>query len=143
MEPTHVLVALDGSPLAADALTHALSVFDCRITVLNVVTPVDARMSEGDILDVDDTRRQEATERATAAIDRAKERSGAQQRSVATVIKSGEPAETILEFVEDSDVDHIVIGGHGGERGALTRRLLGTVGTKVVGDAPVSVTVVR
>jgi len=35
------------------------------------------------------------------------------------------------------------MGGHGGERSALARRLLGTVATTVVAEAPVTVTVVR
>ena len=41
------------------------------------------------------------------------------------------------------DVDRIVMGGHGGERSGIARRLLGTVATTVVGEAPVTVTVVR
>ena len=55
----------------------------------------------------------------------------------------GDPAEAILEFVSTSGVDHVVMGGHGGERFGLARRLLGTVATSVVSEAPVTVTVVR
>jgi nucleotide-binding universal stress UspA family protein len=43
MAPSHVLVPLDGSPLADEALTQALELFDCRVTVLNVVTPSTRR----------------------------------------------------------------------------------------------------
>jgi len=43
-----VLVPLDGSPLADDALTHALAAFDCRVTVPNVVTPLDTGISEAE-----------------------------------------------------------------------------------------------
>ena len=49
----------------------------------------------------------------------------------------------ILAEVESHDVDHVVMGGHGGARNELARRLLGTVATAVVGEAPVTVTVVR
>jgi len=35
------------------------------------------------------------------------------------------------------------MGGHGGERLAIAGRLLGTVATAVVGESPVSVTVVK
>ncbi|MDJ1434613.1 universal stress protein [Halostagnicola sp. A-GB9-2] len=45
MVPSHVLVPLDGSPLATDALEHSLEVFDCEITILNVVTPLDEHMT--------------------------------------------------------------------------------------------------
>jgi len=57
MAPEHVLVPLDGSPLAESALTHAVETFDCRVTVLNVVTPVDGPMSEGGVIGADDAER--------------------------------------------------------------------------------------
>jgi nucleotide-binding universal stress UspA family protein len=42
-----------------------------------------------------------------------------------------------------ADVDQVVMGGHGGTRTEIARRLLGTVATAVVSEAPVTVTVVR
>jgi nucleotide-binding universal stress UspA family protein len=143
MAPTHVLVPLDGSPLADDALTHALETFDCRVTVLNVVTPIDTSMSEGGILEPGDDRHESAADRAERMVDRARERAEAAGRSVETVVESGDPADTIVAYVEDNDVDHVVMGGHGGTRDELARRLLGTVATAVVGEAPATVTVVR
>ncbi len=143
MKPSHVLVPLDGSPLADDALSHALAVFDCRITVLNVVTPIDANMSEGGVLEPSDQQQAEAQQRAERLVSRAQERVSGAAQPTDTTVKTGDPAETILEFVEDTDIDHVVMGGHGGERRPLIRRVLGTVATKVVGEAPVTVTVVR
>lgn len=143
MEPAHVLVPLDGSPLAEDALTHALVTYDCEITVLNVVEPLDAPLSEGGVLERDEKREAAARERAEGLIERAVERAAAENRTVATKLETGDPAKRILEFAEANDVDHIVMGGHGGDRSRIGRRLLGTVATAVVGEAPVSVTVVR
>ena len=143
MIPSHVLVPLDGSPLADEALTHAVAIFDCQITVLNVVTPLDAQMSEGGILEPDDQRRAAALERANRLIERAKDHTEAENRTIETVVRIGDPADTILAYVTDHDIDHVVMGGHGGERRELTRRLLGTVATAVVSEAPVTVTVVR
>jgi nucleotide-binding universal stress UspA family protein len=143
MPPTHVLVPLDGSPLADDALDHALETFDCRVTVLNVVTPLDSSMSEGGVLDGVGDREDAARERADDLVEDAKRRAEAAGRSVGTVVETGDPAETIVAFVDDHDVDHVVMGGHGGTRNELASRLLGTVATAVVGEAPVTVTVVR
>jgi nucleotide-binding universal stress UspA family protein len=143
MSPDHVLVPLDGSPLAEEALAHALATFDCPVTVLNVVTPLDAGMTEGGVLEPDGEREREAIERAERLIANARERAAAADRSVETTIETGDPAETILAYVADHDVDHVVMGGHGGERGSIARRLLGTVASAVVGEAPVTVTVVR
>ena len=141
--PEHVLVPLDGSPLADEALSHALSVFNCRVTVLNVVTPLDAGMVEGGVLEPADERIAAARERATRLVDRASHRAEAQGRTGETVVETGDPADTILAVVEARDVDHVVMGGHGGDQGSITRRLLGTVATAVVGGADVTVTVVR
>ncbi|WP_415379482.1 universal stress protein [Halosimplex sp. TS25] len=143
MAPSHVLVPLDGSPLADDALAHALETFHCRVTVLNVVTPLDASMSEGGVLEPDDEREAEARERAERLVERARERTAEADRRIEAVVETGDPAETILEAVDERDVDHVVMGGHGGERSDLGRRLLGTVATTVVGEAPITVTVVR
>ncbi|ELZ50002.1 universal stress protein UspA-like protein [Halorubrum coriense DSM 10284] len=142
MATSHVLVPLDGSPLAAEALDEALERFDCRVTVLNVVTPLDAPMSEGGILGADEDRRESARDRADRVVERATARAETDQ-PVETAVRTGDPAETILDYVDDHDVDHVVMGGHGGERGRVARRLLGTVATSVVGEAPVTVTVVR
>ena len=143
MEPTHVLVPLDGSPLADEALAHALAVFDCRITVVNIVTPLDAGMSEGGVLEPDESRQAEARRHAERLIERAEAKADAADRSVETAVETGDPAETIVDYADSHDVDHIVMGGHGGDRGEITRRLLGTVATAVLGEAPVTVTVVR
>ncbi len=143
MEPSHVLVPLDGSQLAYSALSHALAVFDCQITVLNVITPIDTSMSEGGVLEADDQRKAEAKQRADRLVSRAQDQISDAAQPTATVVKTGDPGETILEFVENTDIDHIVMGGHGGEQRPLTQRLLGTVVTKVVTEAPVTVTVVR
>ncbi|WP_246985293.1 universal stress protein [Halorientalis marina] len=143
MAPSHVLVPLDGSPLADEALEQALELFDCRVTVLNVVTPIDTTMSEGGILEPGAERRENARERADRLVERASDRATDVDRTVETAVVTGDPAESILEYVDEHDVDHVVMGGHGGERNAVARRLLGTVATTVVGESPVTVTVVR
>ncbi|WP_312909082.1 universal stress protein [Natronosalvus caseinilyticus] len=143
MAPEHVLVPLDGSPLAVDALAHALETFDSPITILNVVTPLDATMSEGGVLEADEERLEAARAHAEESIRRARRQVSAEERPIETVVETGEPAETILAYVDTEDVDHVVLGGHGGPRMGTVRRLLGTVATTVVGEAPVSVTVVR
>jgi nucleotide-binding universal stress UspA family protein len=143
MAPSHVLVAFDGSPLADDALDEALELFECRITVLNVVTPIDAGMSEGGILEPGADRGAVARERAERLVERATARATEVDRTIETAVETGEPAETILDYVDGHDVDRVMMGGHGGERSGIVRRLLGTVATTVVGEAPVTVTVVR
>ncbi|ACV47033.1 MULTISPECIES: universal stress protein [Halomicrobium] len=151
MRPSHVLVPLDGSPLSQAALSHALDVFDCPITVLNVVTPIDAAMSESGVL-TDEVRGGAAREHAADVIDAAREQAAGTDQPVETVVEEGDPVETVVEegdpaetivaYAEANDADQIVMGGHGGGSD-LAKRLLGTVATAVVREAPVTVTVVR
>jgi nucleotide-binding universal stress UspA family protein len=141
MAPSTVLVPLDGSPLAEAALEHALETFDADVTVLNVVTPLDASMSESGVMAADQSREAAARERARTLVEDAT--AEVTDRDVEAAVETGDPAETILEYVESHDVDHVVMGGHGGDRHDVVARLLGTVATQVVTEAPVTVTVVR
>jgi nucleotide-binding universal stress UspA family protein len=54
---------------------------------------------------------------------------------------SGDPANEIVAYAEETDVDHIVVGSHG--RSGLSRVLLGSTAEKVVRRSPVPVTVVK
>ena len=134
--PSHVLVPLDGSPLSDEALAYALDTYDCQVSVLNVVTPLGDSMSEGGILEREEPRREDTQERADKLIATAKRRTAERDRRVETAVKTGAPAETIIDYVEEHGIDHVVMGSHGGERNELARRLLGTVATAVVGEAP-------
>lgn len=143
MTPSHVLVPLDGSPLSGEALEHAITVFDCRITVLNIVTPLDSQTSEGPVLEPDKDRVTEARDWATEITEDVRKKTGEEDQIIQTIVAVGEPAKTILEYIESHDIDHVVMGSHSRELGRLRRRLLGTVSTAVIGEAPVSVTVIR
>ena len=61
--------------------------------------------------------------------------------NVAFAIKSGEPANVIVNTAESEGFDTIVIGSRG--MGTMTRLLVGSVSQKVVAHAPCSVFVVR
>ena len=57
------------------------------------------------------------------------------------VLEGSDPAEAILEYARQNQVDHLVIGAP--PRDVTLGGLLGTVATKVSADAPCTVTVVR
>jgi nucleotide-binding universal stress UspA family protein len=62
-------------------------------------------------------------------------------REVETAIEVGSPARTILAYVDDHDVDHVVMGSHG--RSGVSRLVFGSVAEQVMRQSPVAVTVVR
>ena len=140
--PTRILVPFDGSPLATNALDYALMVFpEAEITVLNVVVPLDAHMSEGGILDSDEERHEQARERVERIIEAADRPEPATDTTVTATTEEGSPVETIIEYTNDNAIEHIVMGSHG--RSDLTEILLGSVAGAVVERSPVPVTVIN
>ena len=139
----HVLVAYDGSPRSEAALDHAIGEHaDAKITVLSVINPVSA----GYIADVGIPSGAEqwyrnAKQEAEDLLAEAKERAAAAGVEVETTVGVGRPARAIVEFVEENDVDHVVLGSHG--RTGVSRILLGSVAETVMRESPVPVTVVR
>ncbi|MDN4032226.1 universal stress protein, partial [Chryseobacterium gambrini] len=60
---------------------------------------------------------------------------------ITTVIEEGQPAQTIIEFAEEHDIDGIVLGTEG--RSGVSRVLLGSVAETVAQQSPVTVTIVK
>ena len=118
-EPAHVLVATLGVPGDHDALSFALESFpDAAVTLLSVVAPADARVSEGRVLE-------RGEQRLDAARDRAADlRAGVDEPGRVTIrTREGQPTKAIPAFVRETDVDHVVVPGQ--EAHWFLRRLLG------------------
>ncbi len=56
------------------------------------------------------------------------------------VLEAADPASAIIEFARKNHIDHVILGARGS---SLMRRYLGSVSTRVVAEAPCTVTVVR
>jgi nucleotide-binding universal stress UspA family protein len=139
----HVLVPLDGSPQAWEALEHAMEEYpDADITLLSVINPMDAGYSAETALP---SAAEEWYESAKAAaeerFDEAAEIAVERGVSIHTAVEVGRPSSMIVQYTEEHDVDGIVMGSHG--RKGVSRILLGSVAEAVVRRSPVPVTVVR
>lgn len=146
-----ILVAVDGSTEARDALAFAASEWpDAELTALHVINPADsATGADGGFPGAADQWYDSAKQRgerilteATAAVD----------RDIETRLEVGRPTATILgvaggeKRVGDDDdpgepFDHVVLASQG--RTGLSRVLLGSVAEGVVRRSEVPVTVVR
>ena len=71
----------------------------------------------------------------------AKEQAATTDTPVSTEITFGSPARQIVRFVEEHDIDHVIMGNRG--KDSLSRILLGSVTESTVRRAPTIVTVVR
>lgn len=145
---THtVLVPLDGSEQSWDALDHAFEHFETgAITVIHVINQADRAVFVDTIGGFTDTGGHERTKEAAEEIcedARARaERAGFEtDTEFECVIETGHPARTIVSYVENHDVDYVVMGSRG--LTGIKRILLGSVAENVVRRSPVPVTVVR
>ena len=139
----HVLVPVDGSPLSERALERALTHQpDDRITVLHVIDPMQAVYeAEAKGLPASRSWFDRMTERAGEIHADAERIAAEHDREITTATETGRPARAILAYVDEHDVEHVVMGSHG--RSGVSRLVLGSVAEQVMRQAPVPVTVVR
>jgi nucleotide-binding universal stress UspA family protein len=78
---------------------------------------------------------------AETLLEAAREQAAEHGVDIETEFAVGDVVRSIIEFVDDHGVDHVVIGSHG--RTGVSRVVLGSVAEMVTRRAPVPVTVVR
>lgn len=125
-----VLVPTDGSDASFRALDHAIEVarpHGAAIHVLYVIDPAVAdhapELSIDRIRDTLDAAGRRATSRLADRIERA-------ELQVVTATREGRPADEILAYVGEADVDLVVMGSSG--RAGRDRTLVGSVTERVV-----------
>jgi nucleotide-binding universal stress UspA family protein len=124
-----VLLPTDGSQAMETVVEHACDVATRRGADVHVLYVVDDRafltLDDDRIPTVTDQLRDEG-ERATSAVAAEFD---AENVSVSTEIRQGNPADEILAAAEDRDADLVVMGTHGSDP---ARNMLGSVSQKVV-----------
>lgn len=143
MTAQHILVPLDFSPYADQALEYAIELgqkLQARLTLLHVIHLTPLTMGDsvtafpGTFLEEIET---DAEQLMNASLGRLHHGG----LSGETVIVHGVPFQAIIETAESRDVDLIIMGTHG--RTGLTHVLMGSVSEKVVRLAPCPVLVTR
>jgi len=141
----NVLVPMDYSELSNEALRTTLSLHpDADVTVLHVL---DWHASDigpggwGDSPGTFDQWLEGAREHAEELFEDAREIADEYDTEIDTDTAVGEDARKIVEYVEDNDVDMVIMGSHG--RSATSRVLLGSTSETVARRAPVPVLLVR
>lgn len=137
---SRVLVAMDGSEVAEQALRYALDAHpDAAVTVLTVVGEPSAMFGEATAISLSKDPGKSAEKRAEPVLSRAREIAAEAGADIGTDIRIGHPAREIIGHADDYDT--VVIGSHSG--GLADRILVGNVAEKIVRNSPVPVTVVR
>ncbi len=138
-----ILIATDGSETANEAADFGIEMIDCsgaKIYAIYVIettpyrsVPLDQIWSKEVLEDVE-----KAGYEATSYIEKIAKTAGAEVES--RVLK-GNPAEKIVSFAEDNNIDMIIIGSLG--KGGYERLVMGSVSEKVARHAKVPVLIVR
>ena len=138
-----VLAPVDGSEQSDRACELVFEEFpDATLVLLHVINPVEAGYSgRVSLPSASEEWYEQQRERADEHFDDIESKAAEHGIETERAIEVGEPTRTIVEFAEDNDVDHIVMGSHGRE--GVSRVLLGSVAETIVRRSPVPVTVVR
>jgi nucleotide-binding universal stress UspA family protein len=143
--PRHVLVPVDESDRSQQALEFVFEEYpDATITALHVLDPGDfyaaTGIEGGAMANYDEIQKQHET-RANTILEDAESRAAEHGVSIETETIVGGVARSVVDYAEDNDVDHVVVGSHG--RTGASRILLGSVAETVARRSPVPVTIVR
>ncbi|NLT42111.1 MAG: universal stress protein [Anaerolineae bacterium] len=137
----HILVPLDGSPLAECVLPHVLTLteaFGARATLLRVMEP-RPRGDQGSPVDPLYWRLRQAE--AEAYLADVSDRLSAVGVDADTVILEGHPAQEIIKHVRSHEVDLVVLSSHGST--GVGEWNISSVSRKVIQLSRVSVLMVR
>lgn len=140
-----IMITLDGSALAAQALPHALALAEMHQAELILFRVVQGAhflveyVQEGAL---DSERRQEQwLDEATQSLREIATDLKLRMYKVRPVVEVGLPAETIVDYASKNDVSLIVMSTHG--RTGVARWVYGSVADKVLRAAPCPVLLVR
>lgn len=143
-----ILVAIDGSPLSDKAAEEAVrmaagnpSQFRSKVYAM-LVLPNAPRSTFTDFVPSPPiTERKEWDELRQRIFYVIEKDAHEAEVPLEAKVVYGDPAEELIKFAEEEQIDVIVIGSSG--KGFLKRKLLGSVSHKVAKNAPCSVYIVR
>ncbi|AJF26931.1 universal stress protein [Haloarcula hispanica] len=159
----HILFPTDGSSGAEAALAHARTLAETHNATLHIMTVLDTSSphigmtaagpegattgmtaeehdeSESGMVNEEHNIESSLRERSQAIVDAAADE--VDGVDTVTAVEHGPPHSAILDYVDENDIDLIVMGTHG--RTGVERYLLGSVAEKVVRTSDVPVLTAR
>jgi nucleotide-binding universal stress UspA family protein len=147
-----LLVAVDGSSEADDALAHATDIADATNGSVTVAYAVDPAIYDvggsAPVSSLSDAERrllvedvEDAENRGLDVLEEAAALAAELGQDVETELLYGDPVVAITDYAESEGVDVIYVGHRG--RSERTERMLGSVAKGLVERTTVTVTVVR
>src|SRR5512135_2844403 len=135
-----ILLANDGSEGAFKALATALSLAKHYQAELHMIYVEELPLFPTTIDEVIEEK-DEANHHFQPVIDRARSLARLQDIELRTHILAGHPVPTIIDFIKEHGIDHLVIGFMG--HSAVYNRIIGGKSDRLVRLAPCTITVVK
>ncbi|WP_433629360.1 universal stress protein [Halomicrococcus sp. NG-SE-24] len=137
-----VLVPYDGSDPSLAALEYAVEQFaDAGITALHVIDEKYIDNPYGQLLVGREELREQAMEEADGLLTEAETAAEEAEVDIDTDVVIGHPVRGILDYVDENQIDQVIMGGRGLSN--VPQLLLGSVSFGVVLHADVPVTIIR
>jgi nucleotide-binding universal stress UspA family protein len=138
----NILVAVDGSPDAEEALSDAIDLAESEHTRLTLITAVPQIPATGLMVPgaVTDDELAQARGRAEAILQRARDQVP-DDLPVSTVVTDRPVRPALIRQINDGHHDLVVMGSRG--RGAVRSALLGSVSHYVLDHSPVPVLIIH
>lgn len=140
-----MLVAVDGSDLAEQALPHALQMakcFNAQVHFVRVVMPFALLVPTAVEYDINENYRRQALAEAHSYLDQLEARYDPELGGrVHTSVLEGVVVDSILDYADFHNIDLIVMATHG--RSGIGRWVFGSVAERVLHAAKVPVVLVR
>jgi nucleotide-binding universal stress UspA family protein len=138
-----ILIATDGSETANEAADFGIEMVGCsgaKVYAIYVIDTTPYRSVSLDKIWSKETLEEfeRAGHEATSYIEKIGKAAGIE---VESRVLRGNPAEKIISFAEDNNIDMIIVGSLG--KGGYERLVLGSVSEKIVRHAKIPVLVVR
>jgi len=141
---SRIVVAIDGSPNAEEALAAAIDVasrYGSKLAILAVAPLVPVYLPSASPYVATPVSRSDVEQYRTLVDSAVKETEAAGVKSVTGVCLEGVVVDEILAFLEQNPTDLIVVGSRG--LSATKRLLMGSISSALVTHAPCPVLVVR
>ncbi len=138
-----ILIPLDGSELALDAVHHALQLLRAGLQASFVLATVQEPASMYEMLLIPDAEARERVNQTVGAqaLERGEALCTAAGAPFEREVRSGYAATMLIEIAEDYGCDAIIIGANG--KGTLRSALLGSVSQAILHASTMPVTIVR
>ena len=138
-----ILIPLDGSTLALDAVHHALNLHSNGLHASFVLATVQEPDTMYDMLMVPDAEARESVHQALGAqaLAAAEAMFTAAGAAFEREVRAGYPATMLIEIAEDYGCDAIIIAANG--KGTLRSALLGSVSQAILHTSTLPVTIVK